>query len=505
MERSKEIFGNIIKKDDYKKACKNQKKFIHKFGDDRNCNYNLGLVDNSVLTPVMGVKNIVLNKTATAEDKNIFDKIKNPIIIGNIRMGFGHYRISMAMSSAAHSLGLTPLWFDLNSFPETTCTKIIAYQNDLYSFGSRLSQKSHLFNKLVWEPMNYEGFKKLSYNAADQKNAELMTPLFNSLPRDTPFIATHVWPSQAAIHSGMTHVVNAIPDNWPMALHLSEGALHTVQTQNTYWGYRTLKGFEGDTVLNPMAEKDILYTGHYIDDEIVRNIEADCKKRIERVQNKKPMRFLLTIGGAGAQGEFFAKIIKTLLPYVKQNKACIYINCGDYINVWETLKKDVPELLENNLCKTHFNDWVEASTFGNIAIDGDGATSDGADAEKDVGQGVHVFCNKDVFAAVYLTNILMRASDVLVTKPSELAFYPVPKLFIRRIGGHEMWGAIHSSDLGDGTPECETSEYASSIAKSFIEHPEYLTRLCDNIKQANKCGIYDGAYKAVKAALKGRA
>ena len=30
----------------------------------------------------------------------------------------------------------------------------------------------------VWEPMNYEGFRKLSYNASDQKNAELMAPVY---------------------------------------------------------------------------------------------------------------------------------------------------------------------------------------------------------------------------------------------------------------------------------------------------------------------------------------
>ncbi len=44
--------------------------------------------------------------------------------------------------------------------------------------------------------------------------------------------------------------------------------------------------------------------------------------------------------------------------------------------------------------------------------------------------------------------------NVLVTKPSELAFYPVPKLFIKRVGGHEQWGAIHSAEIGDGTLEC---------------------------------------------------
>lgn len=83
-------------------------------------------------------------------------------------MGFGHYRISMAMASAAKAMGYTPYWMDLNSYGETTCTKVIGAQNDLYSLGSRLS-KNPIFNKLVWEPMNYEGFRALSYNAADQK------------------------------------------------------------------------------------------------------------------------------------------------------------------------------------------------------------------------------------------------------------------------------------------------------------------------------------------------
>ncbi len=77
-----------------------------------------------------------------------FDTEKG-IIVGNIRMGFGHYRISIAMASAAHALGYTPYWMDLNSYPTTTCTKVISAQNDLYSMGSRLSQKSRLFNKKI--------------------------------------------------------------------------------------------------------------------------------------------------------------------------------------------------------------------------------------------------------------------------------------------------------------------------------------------------------------------
>ena len=488
------IFGNEITNSVYKKALRTQKKFIRKFGDDRNTDYHLKLTDNEVLTPPFGCKIIKTDKDTQTD--SLSEKLpEKSVIIGNIRMGFGHYRISMAMASAAASMGYTPVWMDLNSFDETTCTKIISYQNSLYSTGSRLSQKSKLFNKLVWEPLNYEGFKKLSYNVSDQMNAQLMTPLFKEIPDGTPFIATHVWPAQAAVHAGMTKVVNAIPDNWPMALHLSEGALHTVQTWNTYWGYRTLHGFQGTDVLNPMGEKELVWTGHYIDHEIVSNIEKDCASRISRVKDGKPVRFLFTIGGAGAQGEFFAAIIKTLLPYVKKNKACIYINCGDYENVWDKLKSMLPELADNSDSSLnpvlHFNDWKEELDFAETAIEG---------FDTQAGSGIHVFCNKDIFGAVYITNLLMRASDVLVTKPSELAFYPVPKLFIKRIGGHEMWGAIHSAELGDGTVECETPEYACQLAKLLIEEPALIENMCNNIITQKKAGTYDGAYNAVKLA-----
>ena len=121
-----QIFGNEIEASVYRKAVKTQKKFIRKFGDDRDRQYHLSLVDNDVLTPPFGCKIIVTDKTIT-EDTFAANLPEKPLIIGNIRMGFGHYRISMAMASAAKALGYTPLWMDLNSFPETTCTKIISY------------------------------------------------------------------------------------------------------------------------------------------------------------------------------------------------------------------------------------------------------------------------------------------------------------------------------------------------------------------------------------------
>ncbi|SDB55384.1 hypothetical protein [Butyrivibrio sp. INlla16] len=485
-EKSKIIFGNEMPEKVYRKAMKTKEKNKKKFGDDSKANYPVKITENKYIGESLGVKNIeVLPENADVSGTLPFDEEKG-LIVGNIRMGFGHYRISMAMASCAKYMGYTPYWMDLNSYPHTTCTKLISAQNDLYSLGSRLS-KNPIFNKLVWEPVNYEGFRALSYNAADQANAELMAPVYKNVPKDIPVIATHVWPAQAAIHAGMKYVVNAVPDNWPMALHFSEGSIHTIQCRNAYMGYRILNGMNKKKVCKAMPGKELVYTGHYIDHELVSNIENDCKARCDRRKNKKPMRFLLTIGGAGAQKEIFAAIIKYLLPKIKKNEAALYVNVGDYRQVWEDLKKEIPGM--SSFIHEHLGDFADTEKFAADALDPSNEVT-----------GIHGFWHENIFEAVYCTNLLMRSCDVLVTKPSELAFYPVPKLFIKRVGKHEMWGAIHSAEVGDGTLECRDIPHTVQMLSQFL-HTSLLDDMCDNIIENKKTGLYDGAYKVVELAM----
>ena len=435
-EKSKVIFGNRISDKDYNSAVKSKQKYIKRFGDDSDKSYPTRVIRNDHIGDILGVQDIRVDEEGESLG---FDEEKG-IIVGNIRMGFGHYRISMAIASAAHALGYTPYWMDLNSYPNTTCTKVISAQNDLYSMGSRISQKSKLFNKFFWEPMNYEGFRKLSYNASDEKNAELMATVFRNVPKDIPVIGTHVWPA----------------------------------------------GMRGDEVLNPMPAQDLRYVGHYIDHELVSNVEKDCEARVERKKNGAPMRFLLTIGGAGAQKEIFGAIIKNLIPKIRSGEAALYVNVGDYRNVWDDLSKEIPEMAD--LAVTHFNDWADTRAFAEQALTGEV-------------KGIHAFWHENIFEAVYCTNLLMRSCDVLVTKPSELAFYPVPKLFIRRIGGHEQWGAIHSAEIGDGTLECRDTSHTLQMIDMFLNDGEFLCEMCANIVRNKENGVYNGAYEAVKIAM----
>ncbi len=483
-DRATTIFGNAIGKRDLQHAVNAKKKFAKRFGDDSDEPHHLQIAEIPVIGPALGVRNVVPARQRTA--RFAFPKGSLPVVVGNIRMGFGHYRISMAIASAAHALGFDPFWFDLMAFPESTCSKVVGWQNDLYSKGSRLSQQVGAFNKLVWEPLNSEGFRKISYNASDQRVAELMAPVLAELPRDVPFVATHAWPAQAAVHAGLTHVVNAIPDNWPMALHLAEGAAHTVQTPSAYWGYRQLRGMDKNRVLKPMPADALHYVGHYVDHELVVGIEDDCSARRARAAAGEPVRYLLSVGGAGAQFDLFAGIIEHLLPEIEAGRATLMINVGDHRKVWNKLARKLPSLSQ---AETYFDDYAHTQAFAEVA-------------RTETVYGIHAFCHDNIFAAVYSTNLLMRIADVLITKPSELSFYPVPKLMIRRVGGHEAWGAIRSAEVGDGTYELETLEETCAAIDLLQVDRELVPFMCDRIEAAAAAGTYDGAYRAVKLATR---
>lgn len=483
MDRSSTVFGNPQKSSTINKAVKTKARYRKKFGDDSQINYPLSAKANPTLNSHLGIENITIDNDSSHQ--------WNPkgILVGNIRMGYGHYRISMAIASAAHHLGYQPYWFDLNAYQETTGGKVIAHLNKLYSLGSRLSQKIPLFNKLYWEKLNSEGFRKLSYNAVDQKVAELMTPVYGNLPKEMPFIATHTWPAQAAVHAGLKNVINIVPDNWPMALHLAEGATHLVQTPSSYFGYRMLKGMSDNKKNAPMPAADIHCAGHFIDHELLADLAEDCRKRVNRANGHESIRILLTIGGAGAQFGIYKQIICQMLPLIKENKVCLLINVGDYKEIWQSLCKEIPELEQVSNCFA--DNWQGTEEFAEMALNSEIS-------------GIYAFHNQDIYSAVYTTNLLMRATDIMVTKPSELAFYPVPKLLIKRVGGHEAYGALRASELGDGTIEFETVEEIVQMLHLMLDDPSIVEQMCKSILDAQSIGIYDGAYNAVKMAVSGQ-
>lgn len=412
---------------------------------------------------------------------------ENSILLGTIRMGFGHCRMALAIASAARYKGLTPYWLDMMSFPDNAASKTIRQIEHWYNAGSRFSQNSRWFNDHIWEKLTSDAGRHLSGSLRDKTISNIYAPLFKNVPEGMPFVSTHPWVGHGAVAAGVKGVVSIIPDNYPLAFHLVEGSYHAVQSPSCYMGYRTFISMGEDNNLEYCLPKDYIYeTGHYIDHEIVSNVEYDCDLRLKRLKDGKARRFLLTMGGAGAQAAKFADIILTCRDAVKNNKAAFFINMGDHEGRWTALKA---EFEKNGIQWTMHDNWNQTKEFIQSV-------------ENDDVKGIHVFLHKNFYAAVYATNLLMRISDVMITKPSELSFYPVPKLFIQRVGKHEAWGAIRGSEIGDGTIETGSVTSMHRTLKLLIEDTDLVELYCEHIRKNKAAGIYNGAYNVIDVALK---
>lgn len=426
----------------------------------------------------------IVEKTADMDLKPI--NPKKGILLGTMRMGFGHYRMSLALASVAKHYGYTPYWFDMLAFPDTAAGKTIRQLEKWYNLGSRISQRSKWFNGIIWEKLTSAGAQNISASLSNGALSQIYATLFHDLPKDMPILSTHPWVGHAAVTAGMEKIITIIPDNYPLAFHIVEGSLHTVQSPSTYMGYRTLFGMGGKIpIKNCMPPEDICETGHYIDHEIAHNIEYDCEMRRKRMKEGKPRRFLLTMGGAGAQVEKFADLIFIAKEAIENKKATFFVNMGDHTRQWDNLSKIFKS---HGITWTMHTYWQYTKEFIKTA-------------EKDTITGVHIFLHTNFYAAVYTTNLLMRINDIMITKPSELSFYPIPKLFIQRVGRYEAWGAIRSSESGDGTIETTSVNGLYRTLRTLITDTDLLDLYCGHIIKNGKNGLYDGAYNAVKKAV----
>ncbi|MBC8509359.1 MAG: hypothetical protein H8D34_31300 [Chloroflexi bacterium] len=490
------VYGNKLNRRQSRKAIKWGNMLARKFDYDPNEKYTLSLEDNPYGEDIFGLKDIKRHDRGEPIEK------EGSVVISTIRMGFGHYRIAMAGASAAKAMGFTPLWLDLLAIPGIT-TEVINWCNTWYSRFSRLSQRSELFNKHVWESLTTGNWtlpglnallntwivgwpwRFMKTNVKDYKMSELFRNLHEALPQDMPVLTSHMWNCMGAVSAGMTNVVDMMFDNWPMAFQLTEGAKHGVQSPSGYYGFRAMRGFDDKgRIMKPVKADELYYVGHHIDHELVENIEIDCTARLKRMQSSEPRRFMITMGGAGAQRELFKAMIEHCIHLIKQEKVTLFVNLGDHKDNWDWLEAELADY--GDLIQTHFS-WDETKTFADSIRAG-------------AAGGLHVFLFDNTFHAVYASNYLMRVVDVLITKPSELAFYPIPKIFNERVGGHEMWGAIRGAELGDGTVEVRTIPETLQAIDLLTHENDLLEMYCDCIIKNKSIGIYDGAYKCVELA-----
>ncbi len=404
--------------------------------------------------------------------------IDDGLLVGTVRMGYGHYRMALSVLTYALRMGSTPYWLDFRESDSPEC-RVLTDIDKLYSGFSRWTEKNFLL-EWFWENITSSGGWDSLFLSL--RTADLVKNLIDAFPRDLPLLSSYVLTAHTAILKNFKKVVHMIPDNYPQAFHIAPHALHLVQSPALYYGYLKLG----------VPEEDLIQVGHYVDYELVSSAEKCCDARIRRRNEASPLRCLFTIGGAGAQSDFMQSTLENLVNEIKEGQIIVLLNAGDHDHIVKTALEEAEKF---NLPLHRYDEPRQTDEFtGKYELDNDENT-------EDIDQGIHLFHNKDVFHAVMTTNKLMKTADIMITKPSELSYYPIPILFLRRVGKHEAPGAVRAAELGTGTPEMRTPKQTALMLKRMLKNPALTDKMNQNVIKARAAGIYDGAEKAVETTL----
>mmetsp|Transcript_19895 Transcript_19895/g.24558 ORF Transcript_19895/g.24558 Transcript_19895/m.24558 type:complete len:534 (+) Transcript_19895:114-1715(+) len=399
---------------------------------------------------------------------------KPVVVVGTIRMGFGHHRIAYSTASWSVDNASQTYFHDFLAIKSEEAD-LIKSTDALYSKGSRIASEWGGPVEKVW------GGLMLGGDADALRAASLMAvhlrPLLASLPRNTPFIATHQLVALTAVAAGFTNVINLVIDNHPQWFITVPGALNLIQGPVNYQSFLNMG----------IPAENLQLAGHWCPRELVENIPKDCATRLARMKAKEPKRILIPVGGAGAQRKFIINFIHALAPKVRAGSVQLLLNGGDHKHMKVAFEK---VLKEEDLDYETISTTAAVKEFQGKLLKG-GSPS----------KNVTLFAFDDYFPAVATTDIMCRVADILACKPSELAFYPLPKLMVRRVGDHEADSARRASELGDGTIEARTIEDAMNFVRLFCDSDDLFTQMNEKVIKNNEQGIYDGCKQAVQIAL----
>jgi hypothetical protein len=425
---------------------------------------------------------------------------KTPIIVGTIRMGFGHHRIAYSVCSWTLSQGYTTIFHDLLNIVPSAESALIQDTDALYSKFSRMASEIGGPVERFWGSMMLAGDAD-ALRVASLTAAHLQ-PLLLAFPKTIPIICTHQLVALTAAAIGFTNVVNLVVDNYPQWFLTVPRTLNLVQGPVNYESF----------LLMGVKPSELAWAGHWCPESLVSNIPVDCQRRLRRAKNKNigtttststpyersaPLRMLIPVGGAGAQRKFIIQFCKALAPLVQAGQVQLLLNAGDH----EHMKTAFLQLLDEcNLDFEIVSDTAGVRAFQErlLADTAAGPTTTMVEPNKNV----TLFSFHEYFPAVATTDMLMRVADVLACKPSELAFYCLPKLHIRRVGDHEADSAKRSSELGDGTCEAREIDDAMHYIDLFLNSgPDLLSSMNQAIMRNHEIGVYNGCQKAVELAV----
>ena len=401
------------------------------------------------------------------------ERIEDGTIIGTVRMGYGHHRMAYSLYTWAIANKKKAYLHDILAFniKESQAIKEI---DGFYSQMSRSSAEIGGIIEWLWGQLMSQG--NISSLQFSVELAERYKNLLGGLNPEMPYISTYPLNGQIAVESGFKKVVHLIPDNFPQYYLLVPGAINLVQSPASYMRFIEMG----------IPKNSLVVAGHWVSQKLSSSAIDHSEARIIRDDNKQKRRFLLAIGGAGAQKNYTMTVLSKIKEKLIGEKFYFWINTGDHSALFQELKEKAESL---KIPYTTIEDWDTFRAFcheRNLEKKDEPST-----------QPLVLFNFSNYYHAFSATDELMTISDILITKPSELAFFPIPKIFIRRVGDHEAASAFRSMELGEGTMECREPEHALEMIELFLEKGGIFNRMNECIIRNSREGVYDGAKTAI--------
>jgi hypothetical protein len=419
----------------------------------------------SVAHPTVPGVGVILNSEG--------ERVEDGLLVGTVRMGYGHHRMAYSLYTWAVAQKKKAYLHDILAFD----TKESHAIKEIDGFYSQMSRSSSEFGGIIewlWGQLMSQG--NISSLQFSVELAERYKNLLSGLSPDLSYISTYPLNGQIAIEAGFKKVTHLVPDNFPQYYLLVPGAKNLVQSPASYMRFIEMG----------IPKSSLAVAGHWVSYNLSANAIAHAEARIARDDKKLKKRFLLAIGGAGAQKSYTLNLLSLMKDKLISEKFYLWINTGDHLALYGELKNKANEL---GIPYTTIEDW---DTFLNFCKDNT------LDKLEDLGSLPIVFFNfKNYYHAFSATDELIAISDALITKPSELAFFPIPKIFIRRVGDHEAASAFRSMELGEGTMECRDPEHSLEMIELFLEQGGIFTRMNECIIRNSREGVYDGAKNAL--------
>lgn len=171
---------------------------------------------------------------------------------------------------------------------------------------------------------------------------------------------------------------------------------------------------------------------------------------------EQPIAVTYAVGGAGAQVEIARDVVNSLSPLISTGKIKLNLVAG----VRSGVKQYFTELLKKSGLKEN----------GSLQI-------------------IH---QPDTYGYFKEFNRVLRTTDVLWTKPSELSFYcglGIPIITAPCIGPHEAYNKLWLQQIGAGIPQ-EDPRYCSEWITDFLNDGQFARSAWDGFLYARKMGIY---------------